>query len=270
MKWLVVFTICASAGLGQQTKSEKRGKELVDQTVQALGGDRFLNMQDRVESGRAYSFYREQISGLSIAKIYTRYVTVAPDKTGSEVAQREREAFGVKEESAVMFNESGGWEISWRGAKDLPKDRVDRYRESTLRNVLYIFRKRLKEPGIIFEARGTDIVDFQPVDLLDITDSENRVVQVSLSQTSHLPVRQVYRHINPEDHRPDEEVTIFARYRDVGGGVQWPLQMRRERNGEKVYEIYSETVEINQDLTDDLFTVPSGKDEPPPKQKKKK
>ena len=30
-------------------------------------------MQDRVESGRAYSFYRDQISGLSIATIYTQY-----------------------------------------------------------------------------------------------------------------------------------------------------------------------------------------------------
>ncbi len=207
---------------------------------------------------------------MSIAKIYTRYVTVAADKTGSQVAQREREAFGTKEDVAVMFNESGGYEITWRGAKDLPKDRLEKYRESTLRNVLYIFRKRLKEPGMIYESRGTDIVDFQPVDLLDVTDSENRVIHVSLAQSTHLPVRQVYSHINPEDHRPDEEVTIFARYRDVGGGVQWPHQMRRERNGEKVYEIFSDSVAINQDLTDDLFTTPSGKDEPPPKQKKKK
>jgi hypothetical protein len=270
MKWLVTFVMCASACFAQQTKAEKRGKELVDQALQALGGDRFLNMQDRVESGRAYSFYREQISGLSIAKIYTRYTTIAPDKTGSEVAQRERQAFGKTEDSAVMFNESGGWEVNWRGAKDLPKDRIDRYRDTTLRNVLYIFRKRLKEPGMIFEGRGSDIFENQPIDILDITDSENRLVTVYLAQSTHLPVRQVYRHINPVDKMPDEEVTLYSRYRDVGGGVEWPLQMRRERNGDKVYEIYSESVEINQDLTDELFTVPSGKDEPPPKQKKKK
>jgi hypothetical protein len=45
--------------------SAERGKHVIDQAVAALGGDRFLNMQDRVESGRAYSFYREQLSGLS-------------------------------------------------------------------------------------------------------------------------------------------------------------------------------------------------------------
>ena len=68
----------------------------------------------------------------------------------------------------------------------------------------------------------------------------------------------------------DQEVTLYSRYRDVGGGVQWPLQMRRERNGEKVYEIYSESVAINQDLTDDLFTAPNGSEKITQKPKKKK
>ena len=95
------------------------------------------------------------------------------------------------------------------------------------------------------------------------------MIQVSLAQSTHLPVRQVYRHINAVDHRPDEEVTIFARYRDVGGGVQWPMQMRRERNGEKVYEIFSESVKINKDVPDNLFTVPEPGAIKPGKPKKK-
>jgi hypothetical protein len=37
--------------------------------------------------------------------------------------------------------------------------------------------------------------------------------------------------------------------------VQWPHQIRRERNGYKSYEIFSETVKINSGLTDEFFTV---------------
>jgi hypothetical protein len=33
--------------------------------------------------------------------------------------------------------------------------------------------------------------------------------------------------------------------------------MRRDRNGEKIYEIFSESVEINKNLKDDLFTLPA-------------
>jgi hypothetical protein len=253
-----------------QTQAEQRGKQLIDQSVQALGGENFLNMQDRIESGRAYSYYRDQISGLSIAKIYTRYITVAPGKSGEEVAQREREAFGKNEDSSVLFTENGGWEINWRGSKELEKDRLDRYRDTTLRNVLYIFRQRLKEPGMIFESRGAEVFENQPVDIVDITDSENRLVTVYLHQSTKLPVRQVYAHHNPLTKERDEEVTLFSRYRDVGGGIQWPLQMRRERNGEKTYEIFSESVSINQNLTDALFSLPTGNEKATQQPKKKK
>jgi hypothetical protein len=268
--WAVVFLVAGQVQAQQvQTQAEKRGRQLIDQAVQALGGENFLNMQDRIETGRAYSYYRDQISGLSIAKIYTRYITVAPDKSGEEVAQREREAFGKTEDSSVIFTENGGWEVNWRGSKELPKDRLDRYRDTTLRNVLYIFRQRLKEPGMIFESRGAEVFENQPVDIVDITDSQNRLVTVYLHQSTKLPIRQVYAHHNSLTKERDEEVTLFSRYRDVGG-IQWPLQMRRERNGEKTYEIFSESVSINQNLTDALFSVPTGNEKATQQPKKKK
>ena len=123
---------------------------------------------------------------------------------------------------------------------------------------------------MIFESRGADVFDNQPVDIVDITDSENRVMTVYLHQSTKLPVRQVYAHFNPQTKERDEEVTLFSRYREVGGGVQWPQQIRRERNGEKIYEIFSESVSINQDLTDDLFSLPTGNEKAAQKPKKKK
>jgi len=50
----------------------------------------------------------------------------------------------------------------------------------------------------------------------------------------------------------------------------WPQQIHRERNGEKVYEIFSETVKINTDLADDLFSLPpEGSDLTKPPRRKK-
>src|ERR1700682_4568643 len=36
------------------------------------------------------------------------------------------------------------------------------------------------------------------------------------------------------------------------GGIQWPHEITRERNGEKIYQIFADSVTIDQDLTDDL------------------
>src|SRR5438128_384168 len=68
--WLLLAVAVTSAA----DTSAERGKQIIDRAIAALGGNNFLHMQDRVESGRAYSFYREQLSGLSLAKIYTRYL----------------------------------------------------------------------------------------------------------------------------------------------------------------------------------------------------
>jgi len=88
---LAVTIIGASAETNQE-----RGKRIVDQAVAALGGDNFLRMQDRIESGRAYSFYREELNGLSIAKIYTRYLIRPEPPVPAFLGVRDREAFGKK------------------------------------------------------------------------------------------------------------------------------------------------------------------------------
>jgi hypothetical protein len=253
MKLLLIFLLCAALAPAQ-TPGDARARKAIDDAIAALGGDKFLQMEDRVETGRAYSFYRERLSGLSIAKIYTRYLTVPPAKSGEELGLRERQAFGKNEDSAVVFREDGGSNITYRGAKAMPKEDFERYRETMLHNVLYILRQRLQEPGLTFESRGSDVVDHLPVEVVDIIDSANRSTRVYFHQTTKLPVRQTWSRLDAKTKERDEEVTIFDRYREIQG-IQWPQQITRERSGERIYQIFSESVVFNQDLTDDLFST---------------
>ena len=248
----VLTVFVAALAVSAETPAE-RGKRVVDQAVQALGGDAYRSMEDRTESGRAYSFYREQLSGLSIAKIYTRYLTPVP----GQLASRERQSFGKDGYSSVLFTDQGAWEVTFRGARPLADQRYDAYKDSTLRNIFYILRQRLDEPGLILFSQGADTYQNLPVEIVDITDADNRTVTAYFDRNTKLPVRQSFRRRNPETKDWDVEVTVFTKYRDVGGGVKWPFDVHRERNGEKIYEMFSDSVEINRDLTDDLFTVPA-------------
>ena len=238
--------------------SAARGKQIIDQAIAALGGDRFLHMQDRVETGRVYSFYRDQLSGLSYAKIYTRYLIRPAPPVNAFLGIREREAFGRKEDSAVLLTETEGYNVTYRGAYPLAPVDYERFRESTLRNVFYILRQRLGEPGLTFEARHADVIDNQPVEVVDITDNDNRVVTVYFHLSTKLPVRQVTVRRDPQTNQPIEEVTVYNKYRDVGG-IMWPYEIERERNGEKIFEIFSDSVTFNKGLTDNLFTLPADK-----------
>ena len=251
-----VLVCCAALVVAHAETNLERGKRVVDEALAALGGDNFLHMQDRVESGRAFSFYREKLSGLSVAKIYTRYLIRPEPPEPAFFGVREREAFGKKEDSAVLFIDGQGYDVTFRGARPLTDEVLQRFKETTLRNVFYIFRQRLGEPGLILESRGSDVVENQPVDIVDITDADNRTITVYFNQITHLPAKQVtYRH-DPKTKDRIEEVTRFSKFRDVGG-VQWPYDIGRERDGEKIYQMFSDKVEVNQGLTDNLFTLPA-------------
>lgn len=252
----VVFALLATAFLLHAETPEQRGKRVVDECLQALGGDSYMNMRTRVETGQAYSFYRDTLTGLSIAKIYTRYDPDVID-TAHDLAQHERDNFGKKEDYGTLFTGKEAWDVTYRGARPLPADRFARYKDTTLRDIFYIIRERLHEPGWVIESKGADVIENRPVEIVDLSDVNNITTTVYFDQITKLPVRQVFYRRDPVTKDRNEEVTHFTKYRDAGG-VQWPFAVERDRNGEKVYEIFSTLVEINdKKVSDDLFKLPS-------------
>jgi hypothetical protein len=252
----IAFAALAAALLLRAETPEQRGKRVVDECVRALGGDRYLNMENRVESGRVYSFYRERLTGLSIARIYTRYDSGVAD-TAHDLAQRERDNYDKKEDYGTLFTDKEAWDVTYRGARPLPADRFARYKETTLRDVFYILRVRLRERGWVLESKGSDVIENRPVEIVDLTDADNRTTTVFFDQITKLPVRQVFFRRDPVTKDRNEEVTHFTKFREAGG-VQWPFAIERDRNGEKIYEIFSDSVEVNdKKVSDNLFVLPS-------------
>ncbi|MDX2150630.1 MAG: hypothetical protein SFV54_07840 [Bryobacteraceae bacterium] len=256
----------AATALMAQTTDEVRGRKVVDEALAALGGEKFQAMRDRVEFGRVYSFdFAQRLSGLGRAHIYTRYLTKPNPPQPGFLGLRERTAYGKDQDWWVIFNEQKeGWEVTYRGAQPLSEEQLARWRDSQIRNVFYILHSRLDEPGMIIESRGADVIDNIPVETVDFTDAENRVTRVYFQRSTKLPVKQYFERRDKTGLR-SEEVLLFSKFRDIGGGVQWPFVIRRERDGRKVFEVYSEKVDLNPGLTDDLFTLPASMKLLPPK-----
>ena len=253
----IVFAGLAAALLLRAETPEQRGKRVVDECLSALGGDHYLNMQSRVETGRAYSFYRDKLTGLSIATIYTRYDSGVTD-TAHNLAQHERDNYGKKQDYGTLFTDKDAWDVTYRGARPLPDERFQRYKETTLHDVFYILRVRLQEAGWIMESKGADVIENRPVEIVDLIDAGNLSTTVYFDQITKLPLRQVFFRRDPVTKDKNEEVTHFTKFRDAGNGVQWPFAIERDRNGEKIYEIFSDSVEVNdKKATADLFMLPS-------------
>jgi hypothetical protein len=252
VKVLISFLICVTCVAAQPVD---KGKQIVEDAIGALGGEHFLQMQNRVESGRAYSFYNEEISGLDIATIYTEYLPTQPE---NGLAVRERQVFGKKQDYSVLFLQDQGWDISFRGARPVPDPSLQRYLNSTRNNILYLLRVRYKEPGMEFDYEGRDVIQNVEVVLVDVTDAQGQVIHVVFDRLTKLPIRQTFNYVDPETKMRMDETTEYANYRDVGDGVKLPFAIRRERNGLKVYELYANKVTVNQPLPPKMFELPPG------------
>jgi hypothetical protein len=229
------------------TRAEK-GKETLDLVVNALGGGNFLAMQNRVETGRAVSLYRDQISGLSQSKLYTEYV---------RDGVRERQYFGEKRDSSTLLKDGKGWDINFKGARALDAEALERYQLATRHNFFYILRQRLREPGMTFELSGHEVVENQSAEVLDVYDADNENVTVWVNAYTHLPIRQRWYKREKGTGYRYEEVTHFSKYREFNG-IQWPMDLQRERDGAKVSQIYNEEVKFNQAIKGDVFELPAG------------
>jgi hypothetical protein len=253
----LLSTLAAPAVLRAQ-KGPARAKELIGKIINALGGDAFRYMQTRLEAGRAYSFYNEQLSGLSIARIYTHYLRPEARPPEGAIYMEQRQVFGKKQDIAALLTPKSAYEITFRGARDLGEERVQQFHETTLRDVFYMLRVRLDEPGFGYDALGTDVVENQTVEGIDFYDNANRQVTVWFNSHTLLPVKQRFLRFDEKISARREEITRYAKYRDIGNRVMWPFDIQRERDGEKIYQMFSEQARVGESVDSSMFQLPPG------------
>jgi hypothetical protein len=254
------FSLSLAAAALRAETSPGRGRQLIDKTIDALGGDAFLNMRTRTETGRASSFYHDRLSGFSVARIYTKYLPPSTLAKPGELrlGEVQRQVLGKKQEDAVLFLTNGAYEVTFRGARPLGEDQVVRFRETTLHDIFYILRQRRNESGMAFESIGIDVVENQPVETLNIFDADNRIVTVWINSDTWLPVRQRFMYWDPAIGERREEVTHYTNYQDAGTRVMWPHEIARERDREKSFQMHSDRVTVDDPLSDSLFQLPGG------------
>ncbi len=258
--WLMWTLVLAGTALPvvwaqQQDSAASKGKQVVDSALAGLGGDHFLQMRNRLASGRVYAFFHDQMSGLDLARIYTEYTDKAPE---NGVAVWERELLGKKGDYSFLFLPDQAWDITFRGARPIPDENWQKYLRSTETNILYLLRSRHGEAGMDFDYVSSEVYLSRHVEIVDITDAQSQTIRVYFDHNSRLPVRQIYKWLDEETRERNEEITVFDKYRDVGGGIMWPYSIERERNGYKAYQFFADKVEANVTIPPKTFDLPPG------------
>ncbi len=250
-------TACVGASALLAETKQERAERLLREAFEAVGGQDFLNVQTQVRAGRAYSFYNRQVRGQARITIYDRFDRMDPEADGDWLPLRRREVYTEKGDYYALFLNGQGYEVTYRGVVPQPEDYMRRYRLASRRDIFYFMRYRMDEPGLYYYYNGTEIVDNVPSHSLDIVDAEGEAITLYLRQSDGLPLQQRYLRRDPKTRIPYEEKSVFGRYRPVGN-VLLPWIIRRERDDDRVFELYAQSYEVDVPLGDDVFNLPYG------------
>ena len=252
---LALAATVAAALAFAQTPTPDKGHQILDLCVAALGGDHFLQMQNRVTAGREYGFFRDQLSGLELFHSYTQYAEPA---VATDLGIQERQLLGKKQDYSYLFLPNQGWDITYRGARPVEQEDWSRYVRNTRNDILYILRCRLHESGLQVDYVGTDVLLGRHVEILDITDSTDQAVRVFLDHNTFLPIHETFSWFDEKTREHNDQAYDYDKYRDIGEGIQWPFATERQRNGYKTYQLFADSMQVNQKLPAGIFNLPAG------------
>jgi hypothetical protein len=250
--WLVAVSICGSFALAQNADedaaakaNEKKGRATLAAMVQALGGDRWLNLKDASFSGRTSGFYQGKPTGaINDYFLFRRF----PDQ--------ERVELGKKRDVVDFFLKNEGWEVTYRGKKALPQDIVDEYIRRRDHSVETAIRVWLKDPQTIVIFDKQSLVERHLADQVTLISPSNDSITIEMDAQTHLPLRRTFQWRDPLYKDKNTEAEEYDDYH-VMNGIPTAFTMTRFHNGDMTSQryLYPDRTAYNTNLPDSLFDV---------------
>jgi hypothetical protein len=224
-------------------QSEAKAREILAQLITALGGSAYMEVQERECTGRRANIgHSGELAGYVEFKDYWRY----PDK--------HRVDYSKKGNIIDMFNGDEGWTLDRSGVNEEPATAVADFQNSVQRNIDNLLRLHMNDKNLLLRWGGMDLVDMKEVDWVDFGDpADERSQRLAVERSSHLLVRSVIISIDPTFNQRTKETTIYTNYQRLAG-VMTPLQVSRERDGRRTYQVFYSGCQYNSGIPQDFFT----------------
>jgi hypothetical protein len=241
----------------------RKARALIDQAVQALGGQAYLTSQNLGEEGRWYNLHHGESRGLGVQ--YRQFIRF-PDQDRLELFGRGNVIIPLplvgiivvshevrnKNDIVIIHNGNKGYEMTYKGTAPLDKEDLTAYLRRRQHSLEQVLRLWINDPTMEYFSDGVAIVDAKPADQVTLLNNRNDAVSVYLDQYTHLPLKTSFTWRDPQDKQKNVEEEIYDNYRLVQG-IQTPHSITRTFNGELSHQRFINTAHYNLPLPDSLF-----------------
>ena len=264
--WQTLLTIFLVASWTPLLKSEpeevkdprERARQVLTQTIEAMGGDRYLGVKTEYVKGRDFRFARDRRSGLIPFQQWTHY---------QDPVRYRRQLFKGKRQELSVYNlelDKGWIQEGFLTIEEMPKEMLEEFKLSVKQDLHYLLRNRLDESGLSFFYYGPDdIAGTGELEAVEVIDRTNDSVTMYFDVETHLPVHTETQFTDKMGLRHEYRTEFFNWHeRD---GVLTPLSFHFFVDGEKSRESFFEELTYNTQFPAEYFLEPKI----PPKKAKK-
>jgi hypothetical protein len=219
----------------------RKARGLIEQAIQALGGQAYLNVQNIEEQGRTYSFHHGNPTSNGL--LFWRFVE-NPDKERIEVTP-ERDV-------AYLYTGNKGYELTYKGPRAIEQKDLDDYLRRRKFSLDTLLRVWINDSKVALFYDGNALAGNLPADQITLIDANDEAVDLFLDIDSHLPIKKTYKWRDPVDHERNVEEEIYDNFRVVQG-VNTPYGFTRYFNGDMQSQRFVNAVHYNQELDQTMF-----------------
>ena len=253
MRIVALICLCVASLYGQQNPSAKpadaaqsnqqKARTLIDQMIQALGGQAYLNAQDYYAEGRLGNFHNETLVAWGLYYRFWKW----PDKDRIELTKQR--------DIVQLFVGDQVYEITYKGIHPIDLQKEEKLRQGVVRryySLENVLREWFKEPNILLLDEGPSISEGHLGEKVTIINAKNESVTLIVDTTTHLPLEKRFSTRDPRYRDRDEEVTIYGDWKEIQG-INTPRMTVTKRNGETISQQIILNISYNTHPPESLF-----------------
>ena len=234
---------------------EQRGRKLLDQMLEALGGDAWLNRRNVQLRGHLARFFRGAPTGV-VVDFTTIHQFASGDRPEAQrigfITDKSMILPGKKIDVVQIWAANTGHEVTYKGNITLPKDQIEDYYRRQDHSIEAIYRVWLKSPGVVVLDTGSTMVERRLTERVTILSDNNDAVTVDVDVATHLPRRRTFEWRNTTFKDLDEDAEEYDDYHTIQG-LPTALTVTRYHNGDMTSQIFYLKAEYDVDLPPDTF-----------------
>jgi hypothetical protein len=223
-----------------------KAKKIIQDGIQALGGDMFLNIRDRETQGRGYGFHSGRPTGSG--GVFWSF---------SEYPDKERVELTKERDIAELYIGNKGYEITYKGPHPVEQKDLDDFLRRRHFSLDAVLRTWVNDPAVVLLFEGNAIAAQHPALRVTLINAQNESVTLYFDTDSHLPVKKTFEWRDPVDRQKNLEEEVYENYRPVSG-IMAPYNVTRYFNGDMASQRFLNSVTINQGLDPAMFDPNSG------------